>query len=125
MTRIFLQTSATDQQYALFSEGTYSFTDQYKLTLGARYSWTKFTNDSITGGPQLFIPPQTVDVGEKENSFTPKVSFSYQQDPRDLYYFTYARGFRPGGANNPVPYPACSADFSGLRHHPGAGHVQL
>jgi outer membrane receptor protein involved in Fe transport len=107
----FLQTSATDQQYALFSEGTYSFTDQYKLTLGARYSWTKFTNDSITGGPQLFIPPQTVDVGEKENSFTPKVSFSYQQDPRDLYYFTYARGFRPGGANNPVPYPACSADF--------------
>ncbi len=30
----FLQTQATDQQYALFAEGTYAFTDQYKLTLG-------------------------------------------------------------------------------------------
>ena len=34
----FLQTQATDKQYALFGEGTYSFTDQYKLTVGARYS---------------------------------------------------------------------------------------
>jgi iron complex outermembrane receptor protein len=28
-----------------------------------------------------------------------------------LYYFTYAKGFRPGGANNPVPQAACQADF--------------
>src|ERR1700728_4129580 len=32
----FLQTKATDQQYAFFAEGTYAFTDQYKLTLGGR-----------------------------------------------------------------------------------------
>ena len=107
-----LQTRAVDKQYALFAEGTYSFTDQYKLTLGARYSWTKFTNDSYTGGPQLFLPPQTVDVSQKENSFTPKVSFSYQYDPRNLYYATYAKGFRPGGANNPVPQAACAQDFA-------------
>jgi iron complex outermembrane recepter protein len=108
----FLQTKAVDTQYAVFSEGTYSFTDQFKLTLGARYSWLKFTNDSFTGGPQLFLPPQTVDVGEKETSFTPKVSFSFQEDPRNLYYATYAKGFRPGGANNPVPFAACSQDFT-------------
>jgi iron complex outermembrane recepter protein len=107
----FLQTKAVDKQYALFAEGTYSFTDQYKLTLGARYSWTKFTNDSYTGAPQLFLPPETIDVGQKENSFTPKVSFSYQLDPRNLYYATYAKGFRPGGANNPVPQAACAIDF--------------
>ena len=47
-----------------------------------------------------------------ENSFTPKVSFSYQYDPRNLYYATYAKGFRPGGANNPVPQAACAADFA-------------
>ena len=34
----FLQTYANDKQIALFGEGTYSFTDQFKLTLGARYS---------------------------------------------------------------------------------------
>src|SRR6202789_2040306 len=108
----FLQTKATDQQYAFFAEGTYAFTDQYKLTLGGRYSRIKFTNDSLTGGPQLFLPPQTVDVGQTENSFTPKASFSFQYDPRNLYYATYAKGFRPGGANNPVPQAACAPDFA-------------
>jgi iron complex outermembrane receptor protein len=108
----FLQTKASDKQYALFAEGTYSFTDQYKLTLGARYSRIKFTNDSLTGGPQLFLPPQTVDVSQTENSFTPKASFSFQYDSRNLFYATYAKGFRPGGANNPVPQAACAADFN-------------
>jgi outer membrane receptor protein involved in Fe transport len=107
----FLQTKSTDKQYAVFAEGTYAFTDQYKLTLGARYSRIKFTNDSLTGGPQLFLPPQTVDVSQTENSFTPKASFSFQYDPRNLFYATYAKGFRPGGANNPVPQAACAPDF--------------
>ena len=108
----FLQTKAKDQQYAWFGEATYSFTDQFKLTFGARYSIIKFSNDSYTGGPQLFLQPQSVNVSEEEHSFTPKVSFSYQEDPRNLYYFTYAKGFRPGGANNPVPQAACATDFA-------------
>jgi iron complex outermembrane receptor protein len=108
----FLQTKAIDQQIAWFGEGTYSFTDQYKLTVGARYSHLKFTNTTLTGGPQLFLSPQTVNVTKAENSFTPKVSFSYQHDPRNLYYASYAKGFRPGGANNPVPYAACAGDFT-------------
>jgi iron complex outermembrane recepter protein len=110
----FLQTKSTDKQYAVFAEGTYAFTDQYKLTLGARYSRIQFTNDSLTGGPQLFLPaqpPQAVDVSQTENSFTPKASFSFQYDPRNLFYATYAKGFRPGGANNPVPQQACGPDF--------------
>ncbi len=108
----FLQTKAKDQQYAVFGEGTYSFTDQYKLTVGARFSRLKYTFDTLTGGPQLFLPPQTATGEKSENSFTPKVSFSYQYDPRNLYYFTYAKGFRPGGGNNPVPYAACAGDFT-------------
>ncbi|HEY0801578.1 MAG TPA: TonB-dependent receptor [Steroidobacteraceae bacterium] len=108
----FLQTQAKDQQYAVFGEGTYSFTDQYKLTLGARYSKLKYSFNTLTGGPQLFLPTQSGSGNKNENSFTPKASFSFQQDPRNLYYFTYAKGFRPGGANNPVPYAACSADFA-------------
>jgi outer membrane receptor protein involved in Fe transport len=118
----FLQTHAKDQQYAWFGEATYSFTDQFKLTFGARYSITKFTNDSYTGGPQLFLQPQSVDVSEEEHSFTPKVNFSYQADPNDLYYFTYAKGFRPGGANNPVPQAACATDFAnfGISSSPAA-----
>jgi iron complex outermembrane receptor protein len=108
----FLQTQAKDQQYAWFGEGTYSFTDQLKLTLGARYSKTEYSFNTLTGGPQLFLAPRTGSGDKKENFFTPKVNLAYQADPKDLYYFTYAKGFRPGGANNPVPAIACGADFA-------------
>jgi outer membrane receptor protein involved in Fe transport len=107
----FLLTNAKDQQYAVFGEGTYSFTDELKLTLGARLSKSKYSFTSSTGGPQLFNTTTSVGADKNENSFTPKASFSYQADPRNLYYFTYAKGFRPGGGNNPVPYPACAGDF--------------
>ena len=110
----FLLTNAKDQQTAIYGEGTYSFTDELKLTLGARYSKSKYSFVSLTGGPQLFNAPATVGADKDENSFTPKASFSYQMDPHNLYYFTYAKGFRPGGGNNPVPYAACAADFQSL-----------
>jgi iron complex outermembrane recepter protein len=108
----FLQTFSKDQQIALFGEGSYSFTDQLKATVGLRYSKTKFSFNTLTGGPQLFLPPQSNSGDKKENSFTPKVSLQYQYDPHDMYYFTYAKGFRPGGANNPVPQAACGTDFA-------------
>ncbi len=107
----FLQTYSTDKQIALFGEATYSFTDQFKTTVGLRYSKTEYSFHTLTGGPQLFLANQTNSGDKKENSFTPKVSLQYQYDPRDLYYFTYAKGFRPGGANNPVPAAACGTDF--------------
>ncbi|HVC02600.1 MAG TPA: TonB-dependent receptor [Steroidobacteraceae bacterium] len=107
----FLQTSAKDTQIAWYGEATYSFTNQWKLTLGARESHTQYTFNTLTGGPQLYLPPQTGSGGKSENAFTPKVSVSYQYDNHNLYYATYAKGFRPGGANNPVPYAACATDF--------------
>ena len=110
----FLLTNAKDQQFAVFGEGTYSFTDELKLTLGARLSKSKYSFTSLTGGPQLFNTTTSVGADKNENSFTPKASFSYQADSKNLYYFTYAKGFRPGGGNNPVPYPACAGDFQNL-----------
>lgn len=110
----FLLTNAKDQQSAIYGEGTFSFTDELKATVGARYSKSKYSFTSLTGGPQLFDVPVSVGADKNENSFTPKASFSYQMDPRNLYYFTYAKGFRPGGGNNPVPYAACAGDFKTL-----------
>jgi iron complex outermembrane recepter protein len=107
----FLQTDAKDTQYAWYGEASYAFTEQWKLTLGARESRTRYTFDTLTGGPQLYYYTQSGSGGKSENSFTPKVSLGYQHDPNNLYYATYAKGFRPGGANNPVPYAACATDF--------------
>jgi outer membrane receptor protein involved in Fe transport len=116
----FLQTYSTDKQIALFGEGTFSFTDQLKTTVGVRYSKTEFSFNTLTGGPQLFLANQSNSGDKKENSFTPKVSLQYQYDPHNLYYFTYAKGFRPGGANNPVPQAACGTDFTnfGIKEAP-------
>ena len=107
----FLENHAEDKQLAWFGEGTYAFTDQLKATVGARVSRNEFSFNTLTGGPQLFLPPQTKNGDKKENSFTPKLSLQYQYDPHDMYYFTYSKGFRPGGANNPVPAAACGTDF--------------
>lgn len=107
----FLHTHARDKQYAVFGEATYSITDSLKVTGGVRFSRTEFQFDSETGGPQLFAPNQTLTSGNKENAFTPKVNVSYQIDPGNMVYATYAKGFRPGGGNNPLPQAACAQDF--------------
>jgi outer membrane receptor protein involved in Fe transport len=107
----FLRTSSKDEQLAGFGEATYSFTDQLKLTVGARYSHMKYTFDTLTGGPQLYAMTRPGSGNITENAFTPKVSLQYQHDPNDMYYATYAKGFRPGGANNPIPNAACPTDF--------------
>jgi iron complex outermembrane receptor protein len=107
----FLQTHAKDEQYAAFGEFTFAITEQFKFTAGARVSKNKYSFNTFTGGPQLFGPSATGSGGTSENSFTPKVSIQYQADSNNMYYFTYAKGFRPGGANNPLPYVACAQDF--------------
>jgi iron complex outermembrane receptor protein len=107
----FLSTHARDQQLAWFGEGSYQFTDQWKLTVGARWARMKFEFDSVTGGPQLYDVTTALTSSKTENAFTPKVSLSYQLNPDNLFYATYSKGFRPGGGNNPVPYASCAGDF--------------
>ena len=107
----FLQTSAKDQQYAAFGELTYGVTDKLKATVGTRFAKNKYSFNTYTGGPQLYAPPTFGSGNNQENSFTPKVSLQYQADPNNMLYTTYAKGYRPGGANNPLPYAACSTDF--------------
>ena len=108
----FLKTNSKDEQEAVFGELTYSFTDRFKATVGARWSHMKYSFDTLTGGPQLYAPPRTGTGNIDENAFTPKVSLQFQMDQDNLFYATYAKGFRPGGANNPIPNAACPTDFA-------------
>jgi iron complex outermembrane recepter protein len=39
------------------------------------------------------------------------VNLAYQLDPTNMVYATYAKGFRPGGGNNPLPAAACAQDL--------------
>jgi iron complex outermembrane receptor protein len=99
-----------DRQLAGFGELTYSLTDQWKLTLGGRVAKTSFDITHFTDGPENFGPtlyapgvPGPLSASEHETPFTPKAGVSYQMDPNHLFYFTYAKGFRVGGANPPLP----------------------
>ena len=108
----FLRTNSKDQQLAVFGEATYGLTERLKTTVGARYSYMKYSFDTLTGGPQLYAPTRGGSGNNTEHAFTPKVSLQFQMDPDNLLYTTYAKGFRPGGANNPIPHAACPTDFA-------------
>jgi iron complex outermembrane receptor protein len=107
----FLHTNAKDEQLAWFGEGNYKITERLKLTVGARYAQMKFSFDSLTGGPQVYDDTAALASSRTETAFTPKVGLSFQADPNNMYYLTYAKGFRPGGGNNPLPPVACAQDF--------------
>jgi len=94
-----------DRQVAGFGEVTYKLTDQLSLTAGGRFSKMGFSLSHYSNG-LLNYGPSTAAGSEQENAFTPKVGLTFQADDRDLYYATYAKGYRPGGYNAPL-IPAC------------------
>ena len=103
-----------DRQLAEFGELTYSFNDQWKLTLGGRFADMDFDLSHYANGLE------NSGLGQfsgkyHENAFTPKAGVSFQADPHDLYYFTYAKGFRPGGVNPPLPVGLCGVTPSGYQ----------
>jgi iron complex outermembrane receptor protein len=118
---------AHDRQIAGFGELNFNLTDTLKLTAGVRVSKTTFNIQSLSDGPQNSGPRP----GTQQNSetpVTPKAGIQWQADPNDMYYFTYAKGFRSGGGNPSIPYdptflnPAigCTQDFLnfGIPHAP-------
>jgi iron complex outermembrane receptor protein len=108
----FLATHAQDTQVAWYGEGSFAITESLKATVGLRESHMKFSFTSLTGGPQLYNTNISKSEGRSENASTPKVNIVYQIDPTNMLYATYAKGFRPGGGNNPLPPTACAADLS-------------
>jgi iron complex outermembrane receptor protein len=59
----------------------------------------------------------------KENATTPKIGLSFQADANNLFYVTAAKGFRPGGAQ--VPLPAnCNAELVTLGYVDAAGNAR-
>jgi iron complex outermembrane receptor protein len=117
----FNQLVSYDRQIAGFGEVNFNLTDTLKLTAGVRVSKDSFTIESLSGGPQNSGPrPGT--QSSSENPVTPKAGIQWQADPNNMYYFTYSKGFRPGGGNPSIPYDptfqnltnGCTQDFINL-----------
>jgi iron complex outermembrane recepter protein len=107
-----------DRQVAGFGEVSYAFTDWVKLTVGERVARTLFTLNHFADGFENYGPGGAAAV-QKQTPNTPKAVLSFQVDPKDLYYVSYAKGFRVGGGNAPLP-PYCDADLAAAGFPHGA-----
>jgi outer membrane receptor protein involved in Fe transport len=103
-----------DRQLAEFGELTYSLTDQLKLTAGGRFADMNFDLSHYANGLEN-SGLGTFSGTYHENAFTPKLGLSFQADPMNLFYATYAKGFRPGGVNAPLPAAECGATPPGYQ----------
>src|SRR5216684_5733744 len=91
-----------DRQLAGFGEVTYGVTDKLKVTVGARYAKLSGDLAHYSDGLENY-GASTASGVYSEHSVTPKASIAFQADPNNLFYATYAKGFRPGGFNPPLP----------------------
>ena len=102
-----------DRQVALFGEANYEVIPRLKVTAGARiaktaFDFTHYADGTQNGGPGF-------GSGNKlETPFTPKLGVSFQADRDNLFYATYAKGFRTGGDNAPIPRSLCIPTFQTL-----------
>ena len=97
----------TLDQYAIFSELGFDFTDNFKVTIGGRWYWVDESRHVIIGGLQQGAKPNVLTdlvfsderSQSDESGFLPKVNVEYHINDANMIYFTYSEGFRSGGGN--------------------------
>ena len=95
------------QQFALFGEGTYQFTDQWGLTLGLRYY--DFDEDRVLNFGGAFADvTRDLPGSTSSDGLSPRAIVAF--NPTDDVQLTaqVSRGFRLGGINDPINVPLCS-----------------
>jgi outer membrane receptor protein involved in Fe transport len=111
----------TDEQLGVFGEFSFDLTDQFSITVGARWydievdfegsANSSFINKGVDDDAQSFgtnISAQFApdnDVGAPDKAATDGTIFKATLDWRpidgQMYYFTWSEGFRPGLLNRP------------------------
>ncbi len=95
----------TDSQIALFTDDTWHVTSKLDLTAGVRYfdyNEKYYLFESGVYGDINHVPLIT-NATEKANGFNPRFNASYHVNNDVMVYAEAAKGFRYGGANQPVP----------------------
>jgi outer membrane receptor protein involved in Fe transport len=89
------------QEYAIFANGTYKFTDVFHLTAGLRYARNDQKFRQISSGA---VVPAADDPGESdEDVLTYSVSPEWHLGENSMVYARVASGYRPGGPNVLIP----------------------
>ena len=104
------------RQTALFADGSFKFTDQWKLAAGVRWYDYKSHQDEYSwgyDGPNPTPPAFSQITHAADKGFNPRVNLSYEPTQDLTAYATVSKGFRPGGANQILP-PPTSPPFCAL-----------
>jgi iron complex outermembrane recepter protein len=99
-----------DRQIAAYGEASYAFSDQWKLTVGERVAYSTFSLEHYADGLENY-GPSSANASQHQTPNTPKATLGFQVDQNDLLYASYAKGFRVGGGNPPLP-SYCDANLA-------------
>ncbi len=102
-----------EQSISFFGNIDFEVIDDLTLSFGARYGFEKLDYDIVERGVSYAGGIATAQGKLKEKPFTPRVALSWQATPDNLFYASYAKGYRPGGTNKAVP-DLCAADLAVL-----------
>ena len=85
--------------YAAFGQFDWAFAENWKLTLGGRYSFEEKEIDNIANEGDFVVINQTFSnsISEDWSAFTPKVSLAYQPTEATNVFAAIAKGFKSGG----------------------------
>ena len=95
--------------WSIFGDFTYSFTDQWSLSVGGRYTKDKRTSrvlrQTMIGGTSEYFGGSAIPIAttsdfngsETFDKFTPRISIDYSPGVDHLLYASYSEGFKGGG----------------------------
>ncbi len=101
------QTNETES-FGLFAQGTWSFSEKFDLTVGARYTdETKDATNRSQPNHVNILEEFDVEMDESWDAFTPKVALNYYLGDITLYG-TVSTGFKSGGFQGSAPTEAAA-----------------
>ncbi|MFO1393343.1 MAG: TonB-dependent receptor [Steroidobacteraceae bacterium] len=109
------KSTATIDQWAIYGEASYDFSDQWQVLAGGRYF--EETRDSVATWSSAFAlltggtPPGSEKSDGDSTLFLPKFSVTYHFSPDMLAYALYNEGFRSGGQNDFVVMTGGPPDY--------------
>jgi iron complex outermembrane recepter protein len=105
-------------QNAVFGDFTYNFTPAFSANVGARYynyhmdqnntEYGIFTVNAAQGNTVPYYSTASISASGTD----PKANLTWKVTPDFLLYATAAKGFRLGGANQPIPVEPVPATFN-------------
>lgn len=89
------------RQYALFADGSYRITDNWKFEAGLR--WYRYQSDATPTQSGFFAPPPAPihEFTISDSGYNPRFDLSYAPNANLTTYVSASKGFRPGGPPGP------------------------